>query len=915
MYKKSIFTTLFLVCFSLLMFPALEESGYPDIDIPYQKFVLDNGLTVIIHEDHKAPIVAVNVWYHVGSKNEKPGKTGFAHLFEHLMFNGSENYNDEYFKPMEKVGATDINGTTSEDRTNYFQNVPTSAFDLALWMESDRMGHLLGAIDQAKLDEQRGVVQNEKRQYENEPYAVSYELITHNTFPEGHPYSWTVIGSMEDLNAASLEDVHGWFKTYYGGANAVLAIAGDVKTEEALEKVKKYFGDVPSGPPIAKHEVFIAKRTGTQRQTVQDRVPHSRIYKVWNMPQQDSAEAEYLDLVSDVLGYGKTSWLYKRLVYEEQIATDVSVFIEPREIAGLFQIQATAKPGEGLSRVEKSIDEELARFLTEGPSEKELQRVKTQYMSRFIRGIERIGGFGGKSDILARSEVFGGSPDFYKTTLKHIQNATAKDLHHAAKKWLSDGVYILEVHPFPSYKSTPSDVDRSKLPEPSTPPIAKFLELQRSTLSNGLKIILAERHTIPAVNFDLLVDAGYASDQSANPGTASLAMDMLDEGTKTRSALQISEELAQLGARLRVDSNLDISSVFLFALKSNLDASLDIFADVALNPSFPEKEFKRLQKQTLAQIQQEKASPIPMALRVFPGLLYGKDHAYGTPFTGSGTEESVKKMTQEDLAKFHKTWFKPNNSTLVIVGATNLNEIKPKLERLFSGWEKGDIPKKNISSVEHKPKSLCYVIDRPGSPSSIILAGQVAPPRANPNEIAIDTMNTILGGSFTSRINMNLREDKHWSYGAGSVLIPARGQRPFIAFGIVQGTKTKESMIEMSKEMHDILNGRPPTGEELDKIKNNKVLRLPGLWETNTSVASSIIEMVTYGLPDDYFETYPDEVRNLKLSHVIKAANDVLRPDNIVWIVVGDRANFEAGLVELGFDQIHLIDADGNPIK
>ena len=915
MYKKIILIILCVVCLYLLLFTAPEATAPQEIDIPYQKFVLDNGLTVIIHEDHKAPIVAVNIWYHVGSKNEKTGKTGFAHLFEHLMFNGSENYNDEYFRPLEKVGATDINGTTSEDRTNYFQNVPTSALDVALWMESDRMGHLLGVIDQPKLDEQRGVVQNEKRQYENEPYTVAYELITHNTFPKGHPYSWTVIGSMEDLDAASLEDVHQWFKTYYGAANAVLAIAGDVKTEEALEKVKKYFSDVPSGPPIATYEVNIAKRSGINRQKVEDRVPQARIYKVWNIPQWGSKEADYLDLAADVLGYGKNSRLYKRLVYDEQIATSISANVELREIAGLLTIQADAKPGEDLSKVEKSIDEELARFLAEGPSEKELQRVRTQYIAQFIRGIERIGGFGGKSDILAKSQVYGGSPEYYKTVLKHIQSAAVKDIHDVAKKWLSDGVYILEVHPFPPYKSQPTDMDRSKLPEPGTPPAAKFPELNRATLSNGMKVVLAERQTVPVVNFYLLVDAGYASDQFAAPGTAGLAMNMMDEGTKTRSALEISEELALLGAQLGSGSSLDISLVYLSALKSNLDASLDVFADVILNPSFPEKEFKRLQKQTLANIQQEKASPIQMALRVFPGLLYGRDHAYGNPLTGSGTEESVSKLTRDGLAEFHKTWFKPNNSTLVVIGASNLDEIKKKLEKLFSGWKKGDIPQKNISPVDQKPKSEVYLVDRPGSPSSIILAGHVAPPRANPNEIAIEAMNNILGGTFTSRINMNLREDKHWSYGAGSILLSARGQRPFIAFGIVQGTKTKESMIEVSKELHEILSTRPPTDEELDKIKKKQVLSLPGIWETNSSVANSIIEMVTFGLPEDHFDTYPEKVRNLSLSDVGKAAKDVLHPDQVVWVVVGDRSKIEKTILEMGFEEVHLIDADGKAIE
>ncbi len=911
----SIFLSFFILSTLLFFSQTSAIAQAKEIDIPYQKFVLDNGLTVIIHEDHKAPIVAVNIWYHVGSKNEKVGKTGFAHLFEHLMFNGSENYNDDYFKPLEKVGATDMNGTTNEDRTNYFENVPISAFDLALWMESDRMGHLIGAIDSSKLNEQRGVVQNEKRQYDNEPYSVVDELVAKNCFPAGHPYSWTVIGAMEDLSAASLEDAHEWFKTYYGAGNAVISVAGDVDTKAALEKVKQYFGDVPSGPPVAKHESFIAKRTGAIRQTVEDRVPQARIYKVWNVPGWGTPCADYLDLVSDVLASGKTSRFYKRLVYEDQIATDVSAYIDMREIAGLFTIQATAKPGEDLKKVEKALDEELKKFLEEGPTEMELKRIKAQYISNFVRGIERIGGFGGKSDILARNEVYGNSPDYYKTTLKRINEATAQNLLDKAKYWLSDGAYILEVHPFPQYQTTESKVDRSKLPGTGAAPEVKFPKLQRATLSNGLKIILAERHAIPVVNFNLLMDAGYAADQFGLPGTASLAMNMLDEGTKTRDALQISDELAMLGARLNSGSSLDMSNVFLSALKDNLDGSLNIFADVILNPSFPDKEFIRLQKQQLARIQQEKVSPFSMALRVFPRFLYGEGHAYGTPFTGSGTEEAVNKLTTKDLVKFHQDWFKPNNATLVIVGDITLTEVTSKLENLFKSWKKGDVPKKNISTVEQQPKASVYLIDKPGSPQSLILAGHIAPPKADPDDIAMNMMNSILGGTFTSRINMNIREEKHWSYGAGSVIVGAKGQRPFIAYAPIQGDKTKEAVMEIKKELSDILAARPATKEELDKVLENEILGLPGSWETIGAVGGSISEIVTYGLPDDYYQTYPDKIKNLKLNDISKAAKKLLRPDQVVWVVVGDRAKVEPTLKELGYGEIKLIDVDGKAVK
>ncbi|MCX8056072.1 MAG: insulinase family protein [Ignavibacteria bacterium] len=886
-----------------------------NIDIPYTKFVLDNGLTLIVHEDHKAPIVAVNVWYHVGSKNEKPGKTGFAHLFEHLMFNGSENFDDDYFQAMERIGATDLNGTTNEDRTNYFQNVPTSALDIALWMESDRMGHLLGAVTQAKLDEQRGVVQNEKRQSENQPYGKVWELIAKGTYPVGHPYSWTVIGSMEDLNAATLEDVHEWFKTYYGPNNAVLVIAGDVNTQEVYEKVKKYFGDIPPGPPIAKHEAWIAKMTGTKRQVMEDRVPQARIYKVWNIPQWGTEELTYLDLVSDVLGSGKTSRLYKRLVYDEQICTSIQVYASPGEIGSQFMIVATAKPGVDLKKVEASLDDELNKFLKEGPTEKELERVKTEYEASFIRGIERIGGFGGKSDILAQNEVYGGSPDYYKQVLNWVRNATTKNLKDVANAWLSDGVYVLEVHPYPELKTIKSDVDRSKLPEQGPAPEINFPDLQKAQLKNGLKIILAERHSIPVVNFNLVVDAGYASDQFTLPGTSKLAMEMIDEGTKKRTALQISEELSLLGASLGSGSDLDVSYVSLSALKNKLDESLEIFADVILNPSFPEEDFNRLKTQTIAAIQREKVTPTSMALRVLPKILYGEGHAYGNPMTGSGTEESVKKITREDLIKYHQTWFKPNNATLVIVGDITLQEILPKLEKLFENWKPGTVPVKNISEVNHKESSLVYILDRPGSLQSLIFAGHIAPPSNDPDDLAIEMMNTIFGGAFTSRINMNLREDKHWSYGASSFLMGARGQRPFVVYASVQTDKTKESMIEIKKELEQMVSSKPPTEEELNKNKQNEILSLPGSWETMRAVLGSIVTMVKYDLPDDYYKNYPNKLKSLSLDDVRKATNKVIKPDRLVWVVVGDRSKIENGIRELNYGEIHFVDSDGNLIK
>ena len=901
----------------VLALMALATSAFAqgtDVDIPYQKFVLDNGLTVIVHEDHKAPIVAVNLWYHVGSKNERPGKTGFAHLFEHLMFGGSEHAPGRYIDAMERIGATDLNGTTNPDRTNYFENVPTSALDLTLWMESDRMGHLLGALDQKTLDLQRGVVQNEKRQGENQPYGVTRQLITQNTYPAGHPYSWTTIGEMADLDAASMKDVQEWFKTYYGPSNVILVLAGDIDAKTAKEKAEKYFGDIPAGPPVAHQEAWIAKMTGTHRQKVQDRVPQARIYKIWNIPEYGNAAADYLDLVSDVLSTGKTSRFYKRLVYDDQIATNANAFVALSEIGGQFRVQATARPGQDLAQVEKELDEELARFLREGPTGEELQRVKTEYAANFIRGIERIGGFGGKSDRLAQSQVFRGKPDAYKESLKRVQDATAEDLKAAANRWLADGVYALEVHPFPQFKTASTGADRSKAPATGTPPDLKLPKLQRTTLSNGLKVILAERHEVPLVNLWMTADAGYAADQFAAPGTASMTSSLLDGGTSTRTALQISDQLAMLGAELRAYSNLDLSIVQLSSLRAKLDPSLELFADVILNPSFPESDFTRQQKQQLAAIEREQNTPVQMALRVFPGLLYGAGHAYGNPLTGSGTTDSVTKMKREELVKFHQTWYHPNNATLVVVGDTTLGEIKPKLEKLFANWKTGQIPKKNVGTVSLASKSTVYLMDKPGALQSVIIAGVIAPPTANPKEIAIEAMNDGLGGMFGSRLNMNLREDKHWSYGARSLLWGARAQRPFIAFAPVQTDKTKESLAEMNKEFRGILGDHPLSADELAKIQANETLSLPGSRETEDSVGRSIIDLVQFGLPDDYYETYAGKVRALKTSDVEDAAKTVVHPDNLIWVIVGDRAKIEAGVKELGLGETRFLSPDGKPL-
>ncbi|MDX1666873.1 MAG: pitrilysin family protein, partial [Saprospiraceae bacterium] len=763
-----VISRLFIFLFVLSSVAASSQSDIPfsadDIDITYEKFTLPNGLRLIVHEDHKAPIVAVNVWYHVGSKNEKPGKSGFAHLFEHLMFNGSEHFDTDYFQALESIGGTDLNGTTNNDRTNYFQNVPVSALDQVLWLESDRMGHLLGAIDQDKLDEQRGVVQNEKRQGENQPYGQQYNLLTKAMFPKGHPYSWTVIGEMEDLNAASLDDVHEWFKQYYGAANAVLVVAGAVDAEEVHEKVVNYFGHIPSGPSLSRPEVDIPVRLSETRQVYQDRVPEARIVMAWNTPQYLSREDAMLDLVASVLASGKNSRLYKKLVYEDQTASSASAFQWSKEIAGNFVVQVNVKPGQSVEKMEKTVNEILREFIEKGPSEQELNRVKAQYFANFIKGVERIGGFGGKSDILAQYEVYAANPEYYKTILSYIEEATPEDLRKAAEKWLAQGKHTLICTPFPEYSSTESTVDRSKgLPELGEPVAASFPAIERRKLKNGLEIALARREGVPTLVMDMIFDAGTAADQFGKPGTASLAMNMMDEGTQKMSSLQINEKLQMLGAGIGSYASLDASHITMNTLVPTFDESLALYADIILNPAFPKAEFDRLKDERLAQIKREKLNPVQMAIRVMPKYMYGEDHAYSLPYTGTGFEESVQAMTLEDVEKYYQDWITPNNATLAVVGDISMEELASKVEQHFGDWKKRKSPKKNVDKVTDSNKGTLYLLDRPESQQSVILAGYLVEPYGEVNEVAKDAMLSILGGDFTSRINMNLREDKHWS--------------------------------------------------------------------------------------------------------------------------------------------------------
>jgi len=854
-------------------------------------------------------MVAVNVWYHVGSKNEKVGKTGFAHLFEHLMFNGTENYNSEYFEPFEKIGSTDQNGTTNSDRTNYFQNVPTNALDLALWMESDRMGHLLGVVDQEKLDEQRGVVQNEKRQGENQPYGKAFTRISESAFPKGHPYSWSVIGSMEDLDAASLEDVQDWFKTYYGPNNAVLALAGDIDVETAKQKAAQYFGDIPAGPPLVKPDVWIAKRNEEKREIMYDDVPQARIYKTWNVPPRDTEAAAHFDLASSVLVGGKNSPLYKELVYEKQIATNVSAFYYDREIAGMFFLVVDVVAGEDPTNVEKAMDAVLADFIKKGPNRKLLEAEKTKALAGFIRGIQRIGGFGGKSDLLATCQTYTNNPGCYRDNAAYLDLVTPAKMKATFAQWIDDTPYVLTILPADKYSANETGVDRSTgIPYPTEKVNFEFPNLQTATLSNGSKVVLAQRSGVPLIEMDFQFNFGYAQENNDELGYTNFMMGMLNEGTKKYSSLKFDEVLDSLGSNLSFGSGLDTSVASVSTLKANLSQTLELAKEALINPTFPQEEIERIQKQTLASIIQEENRPAAIAYRNIGKLLYGQDHPYGKPLTGSGISETISSITRKDIVAMHKRAIDPANLTFAVAGDINLDELVDMLEDKFGDWSSNSKTElKELQTISLPATRTVYLIDKPNAQQSYIVAGQLLPPTATNEEFKISYMNYAIGGSFTARLNMNLREDKSWSYGVRTRLADAKGQRAMLVTAPVQTDKTAESVAEIVKEYAAYLGDAPITDAELAKGKASKTLRLPGQFETLGALKGAVSNIVTYNRELDYLNVLPNLYDEPTLDDVQTMAQTYIKPDQWTWLIVGDLSKIEQPVRNLNLGEVKVI--------
>ena len=913
--------------------PIAAQNRPQATDIPriqFEKFVLPNGLEVILSQDRRLPIVAVNLWYHVGPANEAQGRTGFAHLFEHLMFQGSKHTpHDSHFQMLEAAGATGINGTTDYDRTNYFETVPSNRLELALWIESDRMGYLLDAIDEKEFANQQDVVRNERRQTtENRPYGNAEEELVHMLYPQNHPYYANVIGSHADIQAARLQDAREFFKRYYAPNNASIAIVGDFDPAQTKQLVQKYFGTLKRGPAVPPIDVQTPKITMERRKVVADRVELPRVYMAWLTPavfKPGDAEAA---MAADVLGGGRASRLYQKLVYQKQIAQNVSAYQQSLLLGSQFQIEATARPGHTAEELEAAINEELETLRTKSVEPRELEQARNMIETGAVTRLENLNGV---ANMLNEYNHYLHDPGYLQKDIERLRAVTPASLLAFARDQLQPSarvvVYAVKGDPVMAPQiPTPSpassaegagsesvNADEAWRNEPPKPGPAKPLQVatpETTQLANGLTVILSTRRGLPVVAANLVIKSGSDSNPADMPGLANFTVALLDQGTATRSAVQIANEVAQLGANLNATSSMDASFVTARSLKKNFAATLDLAADIALHPSFPTEEIERQRANRLAQLVQQRENAGILATRIVNIALYGERHPYG--FTELGTEASVRAFTRDGMLNFWKQNFLPNNAALVVAGDISMAELRPLAEKVFGGWPRG-VPSMPALTTPVPPQAKILIVDRPGAPQTQLRIGAIGAPRAVPEFQAMQVMNTALGGLFSSRINMNLREEHGYTYGAGSGFDYRRGAGPFAIATGVRTDVTAPAVTEILKEVRGMA-ATPMKPDELERAKDSRTQSLPAGFQTSQAAAASFAAVYIYNLGLDYYSRVAQQVQAVTSDQALAAAKKYLVPEHMVIVAVGDRAKIEPELRQLNIAPVEVVTPDGKPV-
>ena len=908
-----------------------SASGIPKLT--FEKYTLPNGLDVILSRDARIPMVAVNLWYHVGPANEEPGRTGFAHLFEHMMFQSSKHVpEDSHFKLLEAAGASDINGTTDYDRTNYFETVPANQLELALWLESDRMGYLIDKLDQPSLSNQQDVVRNERRQsVENQPYGIAEETLVQSLFPPKHPYYGNVIGSHEDIQAAKLDDVRRFFRQYYAPNNASLAIVGDFDPAQTKALVQKYFATLKRGPAVPPIKAETPKITSERRKVVTARVELPRVYMAWiTSPILKPGDAD-ADIASTILGGGRSSRLYKKLVYEKQIAQNVTAQQQSLILGSVFQIEATARPGHTVEEIEKAIDEELAAFRAKPADVREIERARNRVETSIIGGLEVLGGFGGVADRLNSYNHYLGTPDYLENDIQRYRSVTPASVQAFARDQLAQNsrvvMHVMPGQPAPlAQVATPpaptgaaagavesinaDEAWRNEQPKPGTVRPLQLATPVSATLPNGLTLILSERRGLPIVAANLVFRTGSDANPLDKPGLANFVAAMLDEGTATRSSLQIADEVAQLGASLTTGSSMDASTLSIRSLTKNFGQTLDLLADVALHPSFPNEEIERQRASRLAGLVQQRDNPAQVAALVLASALYGAKHPYG--YAEVGTEAAVKAVNRADMDAFWKQNFVPNNAALVVAGDISMTELRAMADKAFGSWARGTPAQPALGAPSTTPARV-VIVDKPGSPQTQVRVASIGAARSSPDFRPMQVMNIALGGLFSSRINMNLREAHGYTYGASSGFAFRRAPGPFQVASGIRTDVTAPAVSEIFKELRGMVE-RPINDAELKLAKDAMANSLPGAFESSANAVGNFSNVFIYDLGLDYYTKYAAQVNAVTTDQALAMAKKYLVPGNQVVIAVGDRAKIEPELKKLNLGPIEIRDAEGKPI-
>lgn len=898
-------------------------------NIAYEKYTLPNGLEVILVEDHKLPVTAVNIWYHVGPANEAPGLTGFAHLFEHMMFAATKHVPRGLADQLlEGAGATDSNGSTDFDRTNYFDTVPSNQLELALWTHSDRMGYLLDVLDQTALTNQQDVVRNERRQsVENAPYGVVQEALFHQLFPKNHPYYASVIGSHADIQNAKLDDIKEFFTKYYGPNNASLVIAGDIDKAKTKELVNQYFGSFKSGPAVEKPNVVTPAITEERRVVVQDRVELPRVYFGWLTPPAYTKDDAELKIAAQILAGGKSSRLYKSLVYDKQIAQDVGADQGSAALTSMFTIDATARPGQTPEAIEQALNAELEKLRVEGPTAKEIERARNSIETVMLSQLEKVGGRG-VANLLNEYNQYTGDPGYLAKDIERYRQVTAAGVQRAVDTYLKTQARVVvygvpgkpdlgpevatpapgKVKPAPGTAINADEPWRSKVPGAGPAPAINLPQGKSFTLANGLTVIHNYNPAVPLVSSQLVVKSGSGANPLAQPGLSSFTAQLLQEGTATRSAPQIADEVAQLGAFLGTGSGADSSFAQMTSLKTTFPQALDLLADVVQHPQFPQEEVERQRASRIGNLAQQRENAGAVAARVEAAALYGPKHPYG--YIQLGTEAALKATTRADLQRFWQQHYVPNNAALIVSGDITESELKALAEAKFGAWKAGEVAP-SVTALPATSKARLILVDKPGAPQTALRLSTIAVDRKTPDYAPLQVMNAALGGLFTSRLNTNLREEKGYTYGVRSQFQYRSAPGPFAIAASVRTDVTGPAVSETLKEIRAMI-ARPLSSKELSNARNSQVLSLPGQFDTNASISASMANTYVYNLGLDYYTTLPQRFASVTDKQVQQAARKYLQPEKLTIIGVGDQAKIAPQLSKLKLVPLEVRDAEGN---